>query len=364
MAHEAQERYSDMVLAKVRAELVLKDGTIFNNDYEGDPVAGVVKIPTRDDEVAASDYDKANGLAPTNGSTAYVDLPINKDKAVNEIIDGYDADAVPDNLVADRLDSAGYSMAKTIDTDGATALLGGGTAVGITTVDKDTVYAALVDQRTAMSKANIPATGRYALITPDYIGVIAKSDQFTQASSLGDEVKQSGAIGRIAGFSIFEWNDATANLFGIFGHPRFATRVNAWKVPVKLQNLDASGKYIGASAVQGRIVYAHKVLRSAGVRCVYAPSMLALAASAPTTLGKTKLTVTDAAGTATSFKYVVNPTARQVYGAVAAGTALTSGTTEIAVTAGDVIEVVGIASTKVVSVGYHTVVTADIGTGA
>ena len=364
MAHTAQERYSDMVLAKVRAELVLKDGTVFNNDYEGDPKAGAVKIPQRDTEVAVSDYDKANGISAATGSTAYVTLTINKDKGVNEIIDGYDADAVPDNLVADRLDSAGYALAKTIDTDGATELLGAGTMVGITTVTKDTIYADIVDQRVAMNKANIPADGRYLLVTPDYMAYILKSPEFISASSLGDGVKQTGSVGRIAGFDVYEWNDSTANLLGIFGHPRFATRVNEWQVPVKLQNLDASGQYIGASAVQGRMIYAHKVLRSAGVRCVYATSSLALAASAPTTLGKTKLTVTDAAGTATSYKYVVNPTARQVYGAVAAGTSLVSGTTEIAVTAGDVIEVVGIAATKVVSVGYHTVVTADIGTGA
>lgn len=361
MAHIAQERYSDMVLAKVRADLVLKDGIVFNNDYEGDPKAGAVKIPTRDGEVVASAYDKAAGLAPTVGATAYVSLPINKDIAVNEIIDGYDADAVPDNLLADRLDSAGYSLTKTIDTDAATELLGAGTAVGVAAVTAANVYAALVAQRVAMSKANIPAAGRYALIPPDYIGAIVTSPEFTQASSLGDDVKQSGAIGRIAGFTIYEWNDTTANLFGIFGHPRFATRVNEWQVPVKLQNLDGSGQWIGASAVQGRMVYAHKVLRSAGIRCVYAPNFLAIAgAVAVSGSGKTILTVTDAAGTATSFKYVKNPTARQVYGAVAAGSALTSASTEIAVAEGDIIEVVGIASTLVVSAGYHTVAANEI----
>jgi len=362
MAHTAQERYSDMVLAKLRAELVLKDGVVFNNDYEGDPTAGAVKIPTRDTEVTASDYDKANGLAPTTGATDYVTLPINIDKAVNEIIDGYDADAVPDTLVADRLDSAGYSLANTIDTDGATELLGSGTVVGIASIDKDTIYAALVAQRTAMTKANIPASGRYALCTPDTIALIVTSPQFTQASSLGDDVKQSGVIGRIAGFSIIEYNDSTANLAMICGHPRFATRVNEWQVPVKLQSLDGSGKYIGASAVQGRMIYAHKVLRSAGVRCVYAPSALTLAATGGSTAGTTILTKTDGSA-ATSWEYIKNPTARAAYGAAYDGTALTSGTTEIAVTAGDVIEVAGIADSKVVSVGYHTVVTADIGTG-
>ena len=42
MAHESQERYSELVLAKLRNELVLKDGVVFNNDYDGDPAAGAV----------------------------------------------------------------------------------------------------------------------------------------------------------------------------------------------------------------------------------------------------------------------------------------------------------------------------------
>ena len=35
MAHTLQERYSNLVKAKIRKELVLKDGVVFNNDYEG-----------------------------------------------------------------------------------------------------------------------------------------------------------------------------------------------------------------------------------------------------------------------------------------------------------------------------------------
>lgn len=359
MAHELQESYSELVLAKLRDELVLKDGVVFNNDYDGDPAAGAVKIPTREDEVAAGDYDRAAGLAPSTGSTAYVTLAINRDKAVNEIIDGYEAAAVPDGLVAERLDSAGYSLGRAMDQDGATELLGAGTVVGVAAVDKDNVYAVLVDQRTQMSKDNIPAAGRYALCTPDVIAAVVRSPEFTQAGSLGDQVRQAGAIGRIAGFNVIEFNDTTANLAMICGHPRFATRVRAWQAPVRLQSLDGSGQYIGASAVQGRMVYAHKVLRQKGVRCVYAPLAMTLSVAAGATSGTTILTVTDASD-ATAWKYVKNPAARAVYGASSAGTALTSGTTEIAAVAGDVIEVVGLKLSKVVSVGYLTLAEAGI----
>ena len=62
MAHASQERYSALVDAKLRATLVTRDNTIFNNRYEGSPKAGKVKIPVRDTEVAVKAYDKANGV--------------------------------------------------------------------------------------------------------------------------------------------------------------------------------------------------------------------------------------------------------------------------------------------------------------
>ena len=359
MAHEAQERYSSLVLAKIRKENKLKNGVVFNTDYEGSPKAGIVKIPVRDTEVAVSDYDKANGIKAGTGSTTYENFPINKDKAVNEIIDGYDAQLVPDNLVADRLDSAGYSLAAVEDNDGATVLIAGATVMNVAALAADSIYDTIVDIRQAMSEANIPDDGRrYILVTPRTYSYILKSPEFIKASSLGDDVVQSGIVGKIAGFNVIEWNDKTANLAMIAGHPRFATRAEEFSVPVHIQDLGGSGNYIGASAVQGRMAYGHKVLRSVAIRAVYAPGSFKIsAAPSGTAKGKTVLTVTGGEGT---LSYTVNPSARAVYDAAYEGTSLTSGTTEIAVSAGDVIEVADVSSSKVKSVGYITMTAANI----
>lgn len=363
MAHTAQDRYSELVLAKLRAELVLADGFVFNNDYEGDPKAGAVKVPTRDTEVTVSSYDKANGISPTEGSTTYTTLVIDKDKAVNEIIDGYDAASVPDGLVADRLDSAGYSLARQIDTDGATTLLGGATVMNVASLTKDNIYSNIVDIRTAMSKANVPDDGkRYLLVTPDTFALILKSPEFISASDLGDAVKQQGILGKIAGFLVKEWNDSTANLAMIAGHPRYATRVHEWSVGVHIQDLAESGKYIGACSVQGRRVYGHKVLRSAAIRSVFAPGSLTVTLAA-SDAGKTVATVT-AGNTGTTYAYKKNPASRVAYGTTStayAGTSLTSGTTKISVSEGDVLEIVNINDSAVVAVAYVTVAAADIG---
>lgn len=366
MAHTAQERYSKLVSAKLRDELVLKDGFVFNNDYEGDPAAGAVKIPVRDTEVQVSDYDKANGITATNGSTSYTTLNLDKDKAVNEIIDGFDAEAVPDNLIADRLDSAGYSLAAQIDTDGSTVLLAGSTVMNSGQLTKDNIYDAIVDVRQAMSEDKIPNDGkRYLLVTPKTMSLVLKSPEFVSASSLGDEVKESGAVGKIAGFLVREWNDSTANLAMLAGHPRFATRVNEWSVSVHVQDLSGSGKYIGASAVQGRMVYGHKVLRSVAIRAIYAPGSLTVSLAAATgdgSSGKTVATIT-AGNTGNTYAYKINPSSRATYDMTAtayAGTSLTSGTTAIAVSAGDVLEIVNLSSSKVKAVAYVTVGSGDI----
>lgn len=358
MAHLHQERWSKLVMAKLRNILCLKDGVVFNNDYEGSPAAGSVKIPVRDGEVVVSDYDKANGIQGTHGSTAYETMIIDKDKAVNEIIDGYDAQAVPDNLVADRLDSATYGMQAQVDTDGGTVLLAAATVDNESVLTSDNIYDKIVDLRTRMTKAKIPNDGkRYLLVTPDTMALILKDTvHFVKATDLGDQVVATGAVGKIANFLVIEWNDTTANLAMLAGHPRFATRAMEFAVPIKVQSLDGSGKYIGASAVQGRNVYAHKVLRSVAIRAVYAPGSLTIAAAAGSTAGKTVLTVTGGSG---SLKYNIAPSSRAVYDAAYTGTALTSGTTEIAVTAGQVIEVADVVSSKVAKVGYITV-TADM----
>ena len=351
--HTRQDRYSSLVLAKLRQELVLKDGIVFNNDYEGSPTAGAVKVPVRDTEVVAGNYEPATGINLSSGSTTYKTITINRDKAVNEIIDGYEADSVPDNLVADRLDSAAFSLAESIDTDGASVLLAGGTKDNFPLITKDNAYSAMVDLRTRMSKAKVPNDGRrYALVTPDFFALLLKSPEFISSSNLGDAVKQSGAIGSIAGFNLYEWNDSTANLRCIAGHPRFATRVNEWKVPVSLNPL--SNVYIGASAVQGRMVYAHDVLRAAAIRILFSPAALTITLAQGATTGTTDISTSAVTGTA---MYRVNPATRVVYDQGTTG--FTAITTDPAVSVGDVIEVVDFASSKAVAVGYATV-TADV----
>lgn len=265
MAHTSQERYSKLVLQRMNASQVTRENVIFNTRFEGSPTAGAVKIPTRGD-VEVSDYDKAAGLAGKTGSTTYTVMNIDKDKAINEIVDGFDAASVPDGIIADRLTSAGVMLGETLDKDGLKVLADEGTTNDESSAfTKNTIYDAIVDAKTALSKANVSNSGRYIVINPDITALLLKNSEFIKASDLGQKILETGAIGQIAGFAVYESNNLPENVNFIAGHPDCATRANEWSVPVHVQDLGGSGKYIGASAVQGRMVYGHKVTHKAGI---------------------------------------------------------------------------------------------------
>lgn len=266
MAHANQERWATLVDAKLRNQLVTRDNLIFNSRYEGDPTSGKVKIPVRDTEVAVKEYDKANGIAAEAGTTTYLDLNIDHDEAVNELIDGYDADSVPDDIVADRLDSAGYSLALQMEKDASEELTTGGTVLADTAaLTKATVYEKIVDARTQLSNAYVPTNDRWLLVSPDTYALLLKSPEFIKASDLGDAVVQTGAVGRVAGFNVFEDTTLGDKVDFVAGHPNWFTRVEEWTEPVAVNDLKGSGTYIGACAVQGRKVYAHKVTKAAAI---------------------------------------------------------------------------------------------------
>lgn len=268
-AHAHQERWSSLVDAKLRQTLVTRDNYIFNTNYEGNPKSGKVKVPVRDTEVTVKDYNKATGVDLETGTTTYMDLNIDQDKAVNELIDGFDAAAVPDNILADRLDSAGYSLALEMDQKSINLLE---TTSGInvcatkTAVTDQTAYKEVLAAKTYLTRKGVPQAGRWLICSPEFMAVLMLDDHFIRQGDLSQELKNAGAVGSVAGFAVFESGNTmyedtklvaskkTTTEF-IAGHPNWCHRVQEWGVDVHAQDLAGSGKYIGASAVQGRKIY-------------------------------------------------------------------------------------------------------------
>lgn len=267
MSHETQTRYSKLVDQKLRATLVTKDDFIFSTAYEGDPSAGIVKIPVRDTEVEVKEYNKATGVEITEGGTTYFDLLIDQDEAVNELIDKYDAKAVPDGIVAERIDSAGYSLALAMDTKSIRKLEeteGVTIAASKTAVTETTAYKQVLTARRIMSRKKVPKDGRWLIASPEFMEMLLLDDHFIRQGDLSQELKELGAVGKVGGFVVFESNNTmyentelvegkkTSTEF-ICGHRFWCHRVQDWSVPVDVKPL--TNNYIGSSAVQGRKVY-------------------------------------------------------------------------------------------------------------
>ena len=202
-------------------------------------------------------------------------MTIDNDVAVNEIIDGYDAAAVPDGIIAERLDSAGYALAKDMDTKCIAILENGGTVMSSkTATTKSNIFSTILDADQALTEANVPLDDRYLIVSPAVKALLMKSDEFIKASDLGQSFLVTGAIGQIDGFNVYVSNnmmkDNTTVSGGkktttefIAGHPMCATRAMEFSVPVQLRNLE--GNFIGASQVVGRQVWGGKVTHEAGI---------------------------------------------------------------------------------------------------
>lgn len=298
MAHELRQSYGSIVDAKLRKTLVTRDNYIFNTFYEGLPTSGAVKIPVRDGEVAVGPYNRASatGKALTFGSTAYITAVLSNDVAVNELVDGFEADAVPDNLVADRLDSAGYNLGLYMENDALSTLTLGcngmdhsGTAFGASdvrngkkgaVVEKNltsaNIYQQIVELNQKMDEADVPMDGRYIIVTPaTYALLLQDTTHFIRYGDRSQEMLETGAIGEIIGLKVYRSNALTSkevkvaynqstedrNVEVIAGHPLFATRVEAWKVEPFLKDLNGDATIIGASAVKGRKIFVHEVTK-------------------------------------------------------------------------------------------------------
>ena len=102
------------------------------------------------------------------------------------------------------------------------------------------------------------------------MSVLMLDDHFIRQGDLSQEMKNAGAVGAVAGFAVYESNNLmyknntivpsneTTTEF-IAGHPNWCHRVQEWAVDVHNQDLAGSGKFIGATAVQGRKIYGVKV---------------------------------------------------------------------------------------------------------
>ena len=263
--HKRRETYANEVLAMAKSKVNIYDD--FSTDYEIDGATGQINVPTRSDKVTISDYDILNGVELTQSATDYVVLPIDKNYAINELIDGYEAEAVPDNLRANRIEAAGYSLGLKKEGLAIDELVAKGTISSDTTaLTKEDAYEKIAKEIANMKKRNMEVANMRVVVSADTELLLLTDDKFANtAGTLGAELVREGVIGKINGVATKANYSLPEGVEFIIYDKRFTQKYEVWSVEPSINNI-ADGKHIGASALQGRQVGGLMVTNKLGVQ--------------------------------------------------------------------------------------------------
>lgn len=263
--HKRRETYATEVLAMAKAKVNIYED--FSTDYEVDGATGAIKVPTRDAQVTISDYDVLNGVQLTQSATDYVDLPVDKNYAINELIDGYEAEAVPDNIRANRIEAAGYSLGLKKENMAITALVTNGTtSTDTTALTEQTAYKKIAKEVSNMKKRNMEVAEMRIVVNADTELLLLTDDKFANTSGqLGAELIREGVIGKINGVPVKANYLLPENVEFVIYDKRFIQKYEVWAVEPTIEDI-RDDKHIGASHLIGREVGGLKVTNALGVQ--------------------------------------------------------------------------------------------------
>ena len=290
--HELRDRFSDILKKLFRKTNNVRQ--FFGTDAQGDPKAGAVKIPVRDTEVSIADYNVTTGTPLTTGATVFLNVLVNKNKAINEIIDGFEAAAVPDPLIAQRLDSAAFILQRTKELDGIAILrdstlaqdTGGGQTgpanptyeTSTTVLSASTAYNAISATIGEFLDVGVDPEDIVVAISTDTETFLLEDVKYTNtASEAGSQRAKDGIINMIRGAIVTRSSNlgvvaaAGANValngntveYIVFS-PLWAQKGDEWMVSPSLKDL--TNTFIGSSAVQGREIYFNVLTDTKGSR--------------------------------------------------------------------------------------------------
>lgn len=275
------EIWSGKLLIKFYAACVL--AAISNTDYEGEIKNQGDKVIIRTvPDIVIRDYSKNQTLQIQRPESPNKELPIDKAKYFNFVVDDIDKHQSDINLMNKWSDDAGSQMAISIDTGvladvyadadqynkGATAgkLSGdinlGASGAGLA-VTKSNVLEVIVDCRTCLGEQNVPKNDRWFVMPEWMSGMIMKSE-LKDASLAGDgtSIMRNGRLGIIAEFTLYESNllthvTDTNECFHCLAGQRNALSFAAQMT--KMETLRAESTF--GNLVRGLNVYGYEVLK-------------------------------------------------------------------------------------------------------
>jgi hypothetical protein len=240
-------------------------GNLVNRDYEGDitEAGDTVWIRTFGN-ITINNYTRDAAISFQALTDPMQSLVIDQQKYFAFKVDDLDKAQANVDILEGYTKRAAIAIRDVIDTrlighhadvDAGNVIGSGGSPITLT---PDNIYSYIVDLGEKLDNCNIPAEDRYLVITPKFKSMLLKSDEFTRATSLGDQVVSNGKIGTIAGFEVFVTtnNPAAAGVVNILAFSKdfisFASQVS------KIEHVRPYDQF--CDAVKGLYLYGSKVL--------------------------------------------------------------------------------------------------------
>lgn len=213
--------------AELQTELekdhVFGQAGVINRDYEGEIARfgdtvhiGALTDPTVDDYVKNSTVIDPETLATTDQT-----LVVDQAKYFAFEVDDVDKRQARDGgrLLSTAAQRAAYGLADTTDVFLATTMAtGAGTtlaAADVTSATPGAAYAIVLKLKVALDKENVPQSGRFLIVSPDFYAVLLSDDRFTDASKYGSNAPiMNGEVGRVLGFAVMVSNNIPAGAAG------------------------------------------------------------------------------------------------------------------------------------------------------
>jgi len=263
--HEQRESWSRLLLARATEETNLWDD--FSTDYEQDEVSGIIHVPTRNREVVFTEYDILNGIDLTQSQTEYIPLIPDKHYAANELIDGYEAEAVPDNLAAARLSDAGETLGLMQEGWAIETMLAGGTvSTDTSAITEENAYNIIAAEISTMKKRHFKASQMRCVVDAHTELMLLTNEKFIKSgSTLSERYIQEGVIGKINGVPV-KCNYLMGDGVGFMIYDRrFLQKYVVWKRMPFITDIK-DGRHVVASALQARIVAGATITNALGVQ--------------------------------------------------------------------------------------------------
>jgi len=263
--HELRTRYAQTIVKLIRKKNVLRENHS-GRDYEGDPRAGSIKIPVRNTEVEVQNYNVATGADLKQSETTYKQVLVDRHKAINELIDGYEAAAVPDNIVAQRLESGAFSIARQLELDFINKMVSGGSIYNnYDELTDETAYSTISKMVGEMSEKGFSKDQLRIVVTSGVEGMLLEDKKYINTSSnFGSERVQEGVVGKLRGVDVLISDNLPDDKEAIVYSPDFVQTGQEFMVEPAINQI-MNGEHIGASVLQGRMVYWNEVTNSEGV---------------------------------------------------------------------------------------------------